>query len=57
MAQALAALVNRIRTERGQALAEFTLVLAFIALVCVAALALIGQAAIEPFENFVSGLD
>lgn len=42
--------------ERGQALGEFTLVLAFIALVCVAALGAIGVAVLLPYGNFLSGI-
>lgn len=57
MAQAISVLVNRIRREEtGQAMAEFTLVLAFIALVCVVALTAIGASVIGPFENFVAGI-
>lgn len=57
MAQAISVLVNRIRREEaGQAMAEFTLVLAFIALVCVVALTAIGTSVIGPFENFVAGI-
>jgi Flp pilus assembly pilin Flp len=42
--------------EQGQALGEFTLVLALVALVCVAALVAIGAAVVIPFENFLGGL-
>lgn len=56
MAHAISVLINRIREEVGQAMAEFTLVLAFIALVCVIALTAIGMAVIGPFENFVGGI-
>lgn len=44
------------KEERGQALGEFTLVLALVALVCVAALVAIGAAVVIPFEDFVGGL-
>lgn len=56
MADAIRNLFNRIRTDDGQALAEFSLVLAFVALVCVVALTAIGTSVIEPFEDFVGGL-
>jgi Flp pilus assembly pilin Flp len=56
MAKAISVLIRRKRGESGQAMAEFTLVLAFIALVCVIALTAIGGAVIGPFESFVSGL-
>ena len=40
----IAALVQRITTEKGQALAEYALVLAFIAAVCVIAVTALGLA-------------
>jgi len=42
-------------SETGQALGEFSLVLAFIAAVCVAVLATIGVAVLTPFENLLDG--
>jgi len=57
MAQAISVLVNRIRREEaGQAMAEYALVLAFIAMVCVIALTAIGTGVIGPFQNFVAGI-
>jgi Flp pilus assembly pilin Flp len=43
-------------SERGQALAEYSLVLAFIALVCVVALTAIGAAVVIPFGDVASGM-
>ena len=40
----IAALIQRITTEKGQALAEYALVLAFIAAVCVIAVTALGLA-------------
>ena len=37
-------LISRFQSERGQALAEYALILAFIALACILALGLIGTA-------------
>ncbi len=37
-------LITRFQSERGQALAEYALILAFIALACILALGLIGTA-------------
>ena len=42
--------------ERGQALAEFSLILAFIALVCVVALTAIGTAVVIPFDDMASAM-
>ncbi len=42
-------------SESGQALAELSLVLAFIAAVCVVALTAIGVAVLTPFESLVAG--
>jgi len=44
-------------SESGQALAELSLVLAFVAIVCVAVLMAIGVAVVTPLENFVAGFD
>ncbi len=43
-------------SERGQALAEYSLVLAFIALVCLVALAAIGAAVVIPFGDVAAGM-
>jgi len=43
-------------SERGQALGEYSLVLAFIALVCVIALTAIGAAVVIPFGDVASGM-
>ena len=43
-------------SERGQALGEFSLVLAFIALVCVIALTAIGLAVVIPYGDVASAM-
>lgn len=43
-------------SEEGQALSEFTLVLAFIALVCFVALGAIGTGIIGPLTDFAAGV-
>ena len=43
-------------SERGQALGEYSLVLAFIALVCVIALTAIGAAVVIPFGDVAAGM-
>ncbi len=42
-------------SESGQALAEISLILAFIAIVCVVALTAVGGAVVAPFENVAAG--
>ncbi len=44
------------RAERGQALAEFSLIVAFIALVCVIALTAIGAAVVIPFGDMSAAM-
>ncbi len=44
------------RRERGQALAEYSLVLGFIAVVCVIALTAIGAAVVIPFGDLAAGM-
>ena len=58
-ARILRAILSFQSPERGQALAEFSLILAFIALVCVVALTAIGFAVVIPFDDMASamGLD
>lgn len=43
-------------SERGQALGEFSLVLAFIALVCIVALTAIGAAVVIPYGDVAAAL-
>jgi Flp pilus assembly pilin Flp len=43
-------------SERGQALAEYSLVLGFIAMVCIIALSAIGAAVVIPFGDVVAGM-
>jgi Flp pilus assembly pilin Flp len=45
-----------LNSERGQALAEFSMILAFIALVCVIALTAIGAAVVIPFGDMASAM-
>ncbi len=47
------ALLARTRDADGQALAEYGLILAFVAIAAVASLALVGGAVITPFTTFV----
>lgn len=44
------------RAERGQALAEYALILGFIAVVCVVALSAIGAAVVIPFGDVASAM-
>lgn len=48
--------ISRMQSERGQALAEYALILAFVAIVCVAALAAIGSALIPKLQDLAAGL-
>jgi Flp pilus assembly pilin Flp len=57
MQDALIRFVNRIRTgEQGQALGEFALILAFIAIGCLVALTALGGIISAPFEDFIDGI-
>ncbi len=56
MTNLLVRLRRTMDSESGQALGEFSLVLAFIAAVCVVALTAIGVAILAPFENLLGGL-
>lgn len=47
---------SRCTTERGASLVEYALLVAFIALVCVAAVTLIGQQASSKFSSIGSGV-
>jgi Flp pilus assembly pilin Flp len=46
--------IRRLREQDGQALAEFTLIVAFIAMVCIVAATALGGAIGVPYENFTS---
>ncbi len=49
--------LDTVRAEAGAGLIEYTLLIAFIAIVCVAAIALLGDTTGEPFSNLAnSGL-
>ena len=52
----LRAISSLLRSQRGQALAEFSLILAFIALVCVIALTAIGLAVVIPFDDMAAAM-
>lgn len=48
--------IRRLRQQDGQALAEFTLILAFIAAVCIVAATALGGVIGVPYEDFTSAL-
>lgn len=52
----LRAISSFLSSERGQALAEYSLVLGFIAVVCVIALTAIGLAVVIPFGDIASAM-
>lgn len=55
MTNLLVRLRRTMESESGQALGELSLVLAFIAAVCVVALMAVGVAILAPFENLLGG--
>ena len=52
MAEYIMRVLDRLKAERGQALAEYSLVLAFIAAACVIALGVLGLALAGHIDNF-----
>lgn len=56
MQHALIRIRNKIGSEDGQALAEFALILTFIAIGCLIAITALGGMISAPFENFISGI-
>jgi len=58
MKDAIAYIIQRLRNdgEDGQALAEFTLILAFIAAVCIVAATALGGVIGVPYDAFSAGL-
>lgn len=46
--------LNRLHAERGQALAEYSLILAFVAMACVVALGLLGLALAGHIDSFAA---
>lgn len=54
MFETLTLIRKLLNPEDGQAIAEFALILGFIALVCIVALALLGTAITGSFTDFVS---
>ena len=48
---------TRIKNETGASLVEYALLLALIAVVCIAAITLIGQRAEKSFDSTASALD
>ncbi|HEX9683589.1 MAG TPA: Flp family type IVb pilin [Acidimicrobiales bacterium] len=50
-------LTSRINSERGASLVEYALLVALIAVVCIAAITLLGTAASEKFSTVASELD
>jgi Flp pilus assembly pilin Flp len=47
-------ILNRLNAERGQALAEYALILAFVAIACVLALGALGLAIAGHIDSFAS---
>jgi len=47
-------IAQKLNREAGQALAEFSLVLLFVALACIISLTLLGTAITGPFTDFIS---
>lgn len=56
MKNAILNLIQRLQAQDGQALAEFTLILAFIAVVCLVAAAALGSVIGVPYLDFMDGL-
>lgn len=54
MIETLTAIRNALRSERGQALGEYALILGLVALAAIVALGLLGAAIGGPFNEFVS---
>ena len=48
--------IRRLQEQDGQALAEFTLIVAFIAAVCIVAATALGGVIGVPYNNFMDGL-
>ncbi len=55
MERVMIRMMIRMKDERGQALAEYALILAFIAIVCVAALTVLGLAISAGFGSIMGG--
>lgn len=55
MAGLIRTLLRRLEGEEGQALGEFGLILAFVAIVCIAALTALGVAIAGPFGDVTGG--
>ncbi len=55
MLSSLSRFIERFMGEDGQGLAEYSLILAFIAIVCVASVTLLGLAILGPLEDIVAG--
>ena len=56
MKNAILNLIQRLQAQDGQALAEFGLILAFIAVVCLVAMAALGSVIGVPYQDFTNGL-
>ena len=56
MQHSLIRIRDKIPSEDGQALGEFALILAFIAIGCLVALTALGGIISAPFEDFMSGI-
>lgn len=55
MAEIIARVIRRADCEAGQALAEYSLALAFIAIVCVVAVSALGVAITGSFDDITGG--
>lgn len=55
MAELIRTLLKRLEGKEGQALGEFTLVIAFVAVVCIVAVTALGLAILVPFDDILEG--
>jgi Flp pilus assembly pilin Flp len=56
MKNALLNLIQRLQAQDGQALAEFGLILAFVAAVCLVAAAALGSVIGVPYQDFTNAI-
>jgi Flp pilus assembly pilin Flp len=49
-------IIEKFEGQEGQALAEFTLILAFVAAICIVALTALAGVISVPFDDFIDGL-
>ena len=55
MTTLLRRLMQRLASEEAQALAEYSLIIAFVAIVCIAAVTALGLAILGPFTDVLAG--